>query len=319
MMVVPRRSLALASLISIALAGCATLTRIDGVSEGFSWRATNLSLEKRPIKDEHQLVYSFDLLLQDTTGRGATFTRLDYILYQPGVSPVYRTLEGQWIVQPNGEFRVPLSSYVTCPTFGNCVDKGNHTPLYDLVLRGMDGHGRALTFKANIALPADPTSAAHTAAASNIASVPPPTRSGASPSQTSSREPVVIPIAVANNLVLVPVTFNGSHGGTMLLDTGASYTLITPALAKRLGVVLPTQPVRRRLKLAGGQEIDVPFVRLSSVLIGTAERRELEVGIYEALQFGGLLLDGLLGADILNRYRVTIDQQDRQLRLEPKP
>jgi hypothetical protein len=147
---------------------------------------------------------------------------------------------------------------------------------------------------------------------------PPPARSGAAPSHASSSEPVVIPITVASNLVLVPVTFNGSHGGTMLLDTGASYGLITPALARRLSVVLPPQPTRRQLKLASGQEIDVPFVRLSSVLIGTAEQRELEVGVYEALQFGGLLLDGLLGADVLNRYRVTIDQRDCR-RPGPKP
>jgi predicted aspartyl protease len=128
----------------------------------------------------------------------------------------------------------------------------------------------------------------------------------------------MIPIQVVNNVVLVPATFNGSHGATLLLDTGASYTVITPALAARLNLAPRPNTAKRSLSTAGGQKIEVPFVRLPALDIGNATLVDIEVGVY-AVAPESPTIDGLLGADVLSRYRVTVDHSARQLRLDPVP
>src|SRR5262249_8007650 len=70
-----------------------------------------------------------------------------------------------------------------------------------------------------------------------------------------------IPITVTGNLVRVDVIANGSVPLTLLLDTGASRTVLRPAAATRLGAdPLPNAP-RWPTTLADGRVIVVPYTR----------------------------------------------------------
>jgi hypothetical protein len=125
-----------------------------------------------------------------------------------------------------------------------------------------------------------------------------------------------VPVQVVENVVLVPATLNVKHGATLVLDTGASYTVLTPDTIRRLGLSVPVDAPRRSIKMVGGHEIHLVFVRLPTLQIGNARLEDIEVGVHEIVP-DAPLLDGLLGGDVLGRFTMTLDPGARKLRLEP--
>ena len=128
--------------------------------------------------------------------------------------------------------------------------------------------------------------------------------------------PVEVPIQVLNNIVLVSASVNGGGSALLIVDTGASATILTPRLLKRLEVVVPDGAPQRTLIALGGEKLDVPFIHVTSIAIGEAVVRNQEVGVYEFAP-DSPVLDGLLGGDVLHRFRVTLDRLARRMRLEP--
>ena len=57
-------------------------------------------------------------------------------------------------------------------------------------------------------------------------------------------------------------------------------------------------------------------MRLSSLSVGSAIVRDVEVGVYDIAPQAPVV-DGLLGGDILQRFSATIDAAARRLRLAP--
>jgi hypothetical protein len=66
----------------------------------------------------------------------------------------------------------------------------------------------------------------------------------------------------------------------------------------------------------GGRTLDVPFMKVAKIKIGEATMIDHEIGVCE-LHPDAPMLDGLLGGDFLQRYRVTLDRSAKQMRLEP--
>jgi predicted aspartyl protease len=125
-----------------------------------------------------------------------------------------------------------------------------------------------------------------------------------------------IPIQVISNVVLVAASVNGGGSAIFLVDTGASSTILTPRLLKRLEVVVPADAPRRQLTVMGGEKLDVPFIRIATIAIGDAVVKDQEVGVYE-INPNAALPEGVLGGDILHRFRVTLDRPAKRMRLEP--
>ena len=116
--------------------------------------------------------------------------------------------------------------------------------------------------------------------------------------------------------MLVPVSVNGVEA-TFLLDTGASVTIIRPALASRAGVEVPARARRMYVRVVGGERFLVPFVKVQSLRVGDAAVEGIDVGVFEALGSFPASVDGVLGGNFLNHFKVTIDRQGRRLTLEP--
>lgn len=124
-----------------------------------------------------------------------------------------------------------------------------------------------------------------------------------------------VPIEVLEGMILVPVTLNEYHHATLLLDTGASYTVLRPGVLERLGVYVPASAQRQTLTLVGGKNISMPLVRVRSLKAGDLAVEDLDIVVYDVFP-GVPRVEGLLSADFLNRFRVTIDHGSRQLTLE---
>jgi tetratricopeptide (TPR) repeat protein len=126
-----------------------------------------------------------------------------------------------------------------------------------------------------------------------------------------------VPLQISGSAMLVYATVNRSQRALLLVDTGATTTAIRPMLLTRLGKTVPDDAPRRRMVIVTGQTVDVPFVTVT-IQIGDATIEHFEVSVIEALP-GAPDIDGLLGGDFLQRFRVVLERAARRMTLEPLP
>lgn len=99
---------------------------------------------------------------------------------------------------------------------------------------------------------------------------------------------------------VIDVTFNGTQTFEMVVDTGASGTVITQAMAQRLGIVSDGEV---KANTASAKGVKFGAGRLESIAVNGAETRNVPVAI------GGPDLEiGLLGQDFFSKYDVSIKQ-----------
>jgi predicted aspartyl protease len=98
------------------------------------------------------------------------------------------------------------------------------------------------------------------------------------------------------NIPVIEVTFNGTQKFDMMVDSGASGTVITPAMAKALRVI-PSGTVQA--KTPNG-EATFPLGRLTSIQAGGLTIKNVVVAISPSLDIG------LLGHDFFGDKDVTI-------------
>ncbi len=110
-----------------------------------------------------------------------------------------------------------------------------------------------------------------------------------------------------SRLVIVPVFF-ATHGPyDFALDTGAARSVVDSRLASQLR--LPTTGTEQTVTGVGGTSVAVR-VRVSSWRVDSVPLPDTTVLSLRLAAGGGPALDGLLGSDLLSRYRtVTIDYQ----------
>jgi hypothetical protein len=128
--------------------------------------------------------------------------------------------------------------------------------------------------------------------------------------------PTGVPIQVVGNLIVVHATVNGAVRAMLIVDAGARVTVVTPLLLARLGQPVPPHARRREVPVVGGGKRDVPFVTIGAVQVGDARVEGLEVGVYEPFPEAPEI-EGILGADFLQRFRVTLDKDQRRMILAP--
>jgi predicted aspartyl protease len=123
------------------------------------------------------------------------------------------------------------------------------------------------------------------------------------------------PIEIQDSMIFVSAVVNGSSA-RLLLDTGATKTIIRPNLAQRAGIEPGRASPQATMIVVGGGQLSVPLVRARSLAIGQAEVHAIEIGVYEATP-DLPDVDGILGIDYLGHFAVTIDRHRRTLLLAP--
>ena len=95
---------------------------------------------------------------------------------------------------------------------------------------------------------------------------------------------------------LVHATINGSFTGRFLVDTGASYCVLAPTVARRLQ--LPATAEQAELHTANGT-VRAPVVRLKTVDVGGNRARDVPAVVQNAV---GPALDGIIGLSYLDNF-----------------
>jgi clan AA aspartic protease (TIGR02281 family) len=90
-----------------------------------------------------------------------------------------------------------------------------------------------------------------------------------------------------------------------MVDTGSVLTALTPEAIDRIGLDRSRFTGRRLVFTAGAATMRVPTGRLDSLRLGAVELRDVEVAIIDLPP--GLQLDGLLGVNVLDRFRATFE------------
>ncbi len=107
-------------------------------------------------------------------------------------------------------------------------------------------------------------------------------------------------------MVVVEVIFKGGIKGYYILDTGASYTTITPALAEMLGVAdNAAQDVL--LQLAGGYQITGPLVIIPEIRVAGNTVTDVPAVIVDNSTLG---VDGLLGQSFLRNFELVVNKNE---------
>jgi predicted aspartyl protease len=119
----------------------------------------------------------------------------------------------------------------------------------------------------------------------------------------------------AQPLILVPVEVNEQGPFDFILDTGAGTSLLSVELAEKLKVKVLGS---KQGESAGGA-VSVSLAKVDSLSIGSARLADVDVGIVDLKHIGatvGARIDGDLGYNFLKSFRISIDYEKGQLRLD---
>jgi predicted aspartyl protease len=137
------------------------------------------------------------------------------------------------------------------------------------------------------------------------------------PISEKSEKMTVVPIKVRRNRVFVTALLNDEKSANLLLDTGATTTLLTPEMAEMAGIAPEPDAEKGTVSLLGDKQVEMPFVKLPVVRIGDAIVKNLRVGVY-GVDPDKPSVDGILGEDFLSHYVVSIDHKSKKLTLISK-
>ena len=132
--------------------------------------------------------------------------------------------------------------------------------------------------------------------------------------KTSATGAITIPVTINGPRVVVPVTLtsgNSSSTGNLLVDTGASQTMISKRLAREIRLLA----VDSQTRIGIGGSIVVDVGQADSVKVGDAEVKNMRVSIHDrGYDFGS---EGLLGFDFLGRFQMSVDTEKQVMVLTP--
>jgi clan AA aspartic protease (TIGR02281 family) len=140
-------------------------------------------------------------------------------------------------------------------------------------------------------------------------------RRAAEPPQPAALSKASIPIEKNGAIVVVDATLNGKTPAKLIDDTGASYTMISSATARELGINLEQSRRTVPFQTANGL-IQAPLADLDSITVGGMEIKNLTAAVHDALPNSKVA--GLLGLNFLSNFRMDIDTQNGVLHLEKK-
>lgn len=147
--------------------------------------------------------------------------------------------------------------------------------------------------------------------------LPPPRLQPPAPQAMPIRTPhapqsMVAPLQRVGNAMVVQAMLNGFVQVPLVVDTGAAFTVISTASARRLGLDL------QRAAVIPMQSVSGPFLarltKVRSISVGGATVDDVEVIVHDTSPGENV---GLLGMSFLDSFQVTISAASNAIRLTP--
>jgi len=129
---------------------------------------------------------------------------------------------------------------------------------------------------------------------------------------------VSVPLERLGSLFVVTIQVNETRSAKLILDTGASHTILARAIARDLGL-FSLRTVTSVIMHTVGGAVQADMVPVDSIRLGGAEVRNSVVAIHD-LPDVPQEIEGLLGLSVLREFEVTLDTSRSRLLLGlPQP
>jgi clan AA aspartic protease (TIGR02281 family) len=137
----------------------------------------------------------------------------------------------------------------------------------------------------------------------------------AQPERKAAPAKASIPIERHGQVVVIQATLNNKQSAKFIVDTGASFTMISSALARDLSLDTTQSQKTIPFQTANGM-IEAPITNLDSIAVGGMEIKNLTAAVHDAVP--DPQVSGLLGLNFLSNFKMDIDTQKGVLHLEKK-
>lgn len=122
----------------------------------------------------------------------------------------------------------------------------------------------------------------------------------------------VIPLEANPLGYLVEARLNGTDAVRLILDTGATSTVLSPSVVRRLGLTVRSDPPVV-VRTAGGT-VHAGMAEVAEIEVGGRRAGPLQVVVHDAVPG----TDGLLGMNFLGLFRVELRADEPALLLSPR-
>lgn len=128
--------------------------------------------------------------------------------------------------------------------------------------------------------------------------------------------PATLHLTKIDDSMLVQVFLNRRQYVHLLVDTGASMTVLSYDLAVELGLLSGAEVRMETINTAGGS-VQVTMTHVKEIRAGSAIARDVPVAVHD---LPNLIpgVSGLLGMSFLNNFKVTLDAERGLLHLDPR-
>lgn len=142
---------------------------------------------------------------------------------------------------------------------------------------------------------------------------------GSADSRIISGTESVVPVSVEAGEVIVDVSINGRGPFPLMFDTGA-VDAVTPETAAALGLKTEGTGTARD---SGGDSVSIAFTRVATVRLGDAEMTDQPFAVLSLPRYltdrgNRPAIAGFIGYELLTRFAVRLDYDDRTLTLRPE-
>lgn len=136
--------------------------------------------------------------------------------------------------------------------------------------------------------------------------------------QTVRPTTISVPLERLGSLFVVTVQINETRSARLILDTGASHTILSHAIARDLGLFSLRPAASVTMHTVGGS-VQADMIHVDSIRIAGAEVRNSLAAIHN-LPDAPPDIEGLLGLSVLRQFEVTLDTARSRLHLGlPQP
>lgn len=135
-------------------------------------------------------------------------------------------------------------------------------------------------------------------------------------SSEGSSTVVSVPISRFGGSIIVHAQLNSRRDVQLILDTGATMTVLSYDVALELGLLSGPDNTVATVNTAGGP-VQASLTRLDVIQVGAAEVRNMAVAIHD-IPASPCDVVGILGLSFLDHFLVTLDTDKGQLHLGPR-